>query len=64
MPAFDELRNELDILRSQGLTPDDAFHKLVEDYHENAEKLEHFVHLQEQLECEGHPVTWPDSANQ
>jgi hypothetical protein len=60
MPAFDELRNELDALRdNQHYTVNDAFHKLVHQYHGTAEKIEQLVLFQEQLEQEGHQVTWP-----
>ncbi|MEM9087852.1 MAG: hypothetical protein AAGC93_03815, partial [Cyanobacteria bacterium P01_F01_bin.53] len=59
MPAFDKLRNELDKLRGKGLSVNNAFHKLVKKYHKNAKEREGLLYIQEQLEREGHPVTWP-----
>jgi len=61
MPAFDELRNQLDKLRQEAnLTVDEAFHQLVEDYNEDAEAMEQLVYFQEELERKGYVVTWPD----
>lgn len=60
MPAYDELRNELDELRSERLTVNESFQKLVEKYNKHAQKIEQLIYLQEQLEREGHKVSWPD----
>lgn len=60
MPAFDELRDELDILLDNDYEVNAGFQHLVKKYNQHTQIQEDLLLLQEQLESEGHEITWPD----
>ncbi len=58
MPAFDELRNELDRLLEKGYDIDKAFNELVQRYGQNADQIEKLTALKQEKERQGFMIHW------
>jgi hypothetical protein len=61
MPAFDELRNELDSLLEEGYDIDSAFNELVQRYEQTADQIEKLTLLKQEKERQSFVIDWSPS---